>query len=390
MRPHRSAVVFAAVTLSASLGLADDAQPPSRTPPRESVQLRPRERETPRRRLRAEPSDAVDELRPPVRPARPDVPERAEGARRSTGEERTLPSPETVKPTPLTPIPDDPPPHEGAYFDLPTVIEPPDLLIVEVLEALPGRPISGERLVRPDGTVDLGFYGPVHVRGLTVPQAKEKIVLALARHLNADALGLSRYDEGANRQAVVEPKDSNRVFVDVTAYNHAKYYVIGDVASPGILACTGRDTVLSALNYAGGLLPSADRRTIRLFRPARAGKPTKEYKVALDAIEGGNAAENYQLFPGDRLIVSRDQKVGDTIARDRVSSELHTVSNTIRHVLAVQSELEKATPNMKPDQRVELLGRMIREQRRASSGEVGAQRGDDLLLELLGPLARPK
>ena len=39
------------------------------------------------------------------------------------------------------------------------MVEPPDLLIVEVLDALPGRPISGERLVRPDGKISLGFYG---------------------------------------------------------------------------------------------------------------------------------------------------------------------------------------------------------------------------------------
>src|SRR5207253_179463 len=43
------------------------------------------------------------------------------------------------------------------------VVEPPDLLLVEVLEALPGRPISGERLVRPDGRISLGFYGDVYV-----------------------------------------------------------------------------------------------------------------------------------------------------------------------------------------------------------------------------------
>src|SRR4051794_24916181 len=64
-----------------------------------------------------------------------------------------------LKPRPLPPIPDDPPPHEGAMINLPVVVEPPDMMIVEVLEALPGRPISGERLVRPDGTISLGFYG---------------------------------------------------------------------------------------------------------------------------------------------------------------------------------------------------------------------------------------
>ena len=49
-----------------------------------------------------------------------------------------------LKPHPLPAIPDDPPPHEGAMINYPLVIEPPDLLLIEVLEALPGRPISGE------------------------------------------------------------------------------------------------------------------------------------------------------------------------------------------------------------------------------------------------------
>ena len=73
-----------------------------------------------------------------------------------------------LKPHPWPSVPDDPPPHEGAMIDLPLVVEPPDLVIIEVLEALPGRPISGERLVRPDGNINLGFYGEIHVRGLTL------------------------------------------------------------------------------------------------------------------------------------------------------------------------------------------------------------------------------
>ena len=49
-----------------------------------------------------------------------------------------------IKPEPLPPIPHDPPPHEGAMVELPYVAEPPDLIRVEVLQTLPGRPISGE------------------------------------------------------------------------------------------------------------------------------------------------------------------------------------------------------------------------------------------------------
>ena len=45
------------------------------------------------------------------------------------------------------------------------------------------RPITGERLVRPDGMISLGFYGDVHVAGLTLRQAKEKIILHLRSYL---------------------------------------------------------------------------------------------------------------------------------------------------------------------------------------------------------------
>src|SRR4051812_3154481 len=59
-------------------------------------------------------------------------------------------------------------PREFSKVSMPEyVVEPPDLILVEVLEALPGRPISGERLVRPDGKISLGFYGELYVAGLT-------------------------------------------------------------------------------------------------------------------------------------------------------------------------------------------------------------------------------
>ncbi len=75
-------------------------------------------------------------------------------------------------------------PREFQKVSMPDyVLEPPDLVIVEVLEALPGRPISGERLVRPDGKISLGFYGDVYVAGLTMPEVKEKIVLHLRKYL---------------------------------------------------------------------------------------------------------------------------------------------------------------------------------------------------------------
>ena len=64
------------------------------------------------------------------------------------------------------------------------------------------------------------------------------------------------------------PRQSGRVFVDVTAFNSKVYYVEGDVAAPGRLPITGNETVLDALNYAGGFAPTAAPQNVRLVRPA--------------------------------------------------------------------------------------------------------------------------
>ena len=60
---------------------------------------------------------------------------------------------------------------------------------MEVLEALPGRPISGERLVRPDGKISIGFYGDVYVKGLTLEQVKVAIIKQLRKYLVRQTLG---------------------------------------------------------------------------------------------------------------------------------------------------------------------------------------------------------
>src|SRR5205823_14027378 len=111
-------------------------------------------------------------------------------------------------------------PREFTKVSMPDyVVEPPDLLLVEVLEALPGRPISGERLVRPDGKISLGFYGDVYVAGLTIPEVKEKIVLHLRKYLTDESLGVVerdpetdelKVDPKTNQLKMTDPRDSDR------------------------------------------------------------------------------------------------------------------------------------------------------------------------------------
>jgi polysaccharide export outer membrane protein len=216
------------------------------------------------------------------------------------------------------------------------VVEPPDLLLVEVLEATPGRPISGERLVRPDGKISLGFYGEVYVAGLTLPEVKEKIILHLRKHISDANLGLvgidtetgdTKIDPVTKAPIRIEPRDSATVFVDVTAYNSKNYYVEGDVAVTGRMPITGNETVLDAIHFSGGLMPTAAAQNIRLVRPAPPGACCEQVlPINLAAItSGGDPTTNYQLMPGDRLIVYRDPIVRFTIMLDRLAAPFQTV-----------------------------------------------------------------
>ncbi len=245
------------------------------------------------------------------------------------------------------------------------VVEPPDLILVEVLEALPGRPISGERLVRPDGKISLGFYGDVYVAGLTLREIKEKIILHLRKYLPDETLGLlveegtdemddtdipppstgegrspfdrSRAEEGpmppagggenpfqlqrddekpksdvphpgapSEQARHVEPRDSDRVFVDVTAYNSKNYYMQGEFLVTGRLPVTGQERVLDAINFAGGLMPDADHDQVFLYREGAKGAPVRTFKIDIDQILlGDDLSTNYQVLAGDKIAARR-------------------------------------------------------------------------------------
>jgi polysaccharide export outer membrane protein len=240
-------------------------------------------------------------------------------------------------------------PREFTKVSMPDyIVEPPDLLIVEVLEALPGRPIGGERLVRPDGKISLGFYGDVYVAGLTIPEVKEKIILHLRKYISDDTLGLEKRDpetgellrdKKTGELVMVDPKESDRVFVDVTAYNSKNYYILGDVLITGRLPITGNETVLDAINYAGGLLPTAAPQNIRLVRPAPPGACCEQtLPVNLAAItSGGDPSTNYQIMPGDRIIVYRDPIVRLTVFLERLAAPFQTVvGSTLQYSFAAR------------------------------------------------------
>ncbi|WP_435006737.1 polysaccharide biosynthesis/export family protein [Tundrisphaera lichenicola] len=380
-------------------------------------------------------------------------------------------------------------------IDIPFVIEPPDIIVIEVLEALPGRPITGERLVKSDGTISLGFYGDVHVRGLTTRQAKVKIIHHLRNYLTEEVLGLflpsmgeeelmqeeanppfpidpdldpppadeasppldtpsereirpnsapddkpklsrgpkrrslettslfpttigfgrgrfasSRVATGepvqdpqpeasspkkqaepaANRIERIDPEESLRVFVDFSSLNSKVYLVQGDVGVPGRLPITGKETVLDALNYAGGLRATAEPLDIHLYRPARGGKPTKDYRIDLEAIHRGDAKANLQIFPDDRLIVGRNAIVKKTVELDRVAASLNSVFNSIlQYNYGVRSLARNKAP-FAGDVEIKIDGQTIRiPTNPAGSGDADMKEWFEFLWDLTSHEGKP-
>jgi len=92
------------------------------------------------------------------------------------------------------------------------LILPGDTMQVEVLEALPNHPISGTRVVRGDGTIDLGIYGSLPVSSCTLSEFKTRLVVHLRQTLSDEILGLV-IDGHA-----IEPSQCDRIYVDWESY----------------------------------------------------------------------------------------------------------------------------------------------------------------------------
>ena len=152
--------------------------------------------------------------------------------------------------------------------------------------------ISGEHLVRPDGTVALGVYGSVYVSGLSIQSARG----AIERHLS---------------RSIHNPE----VSLDVLAYNSKAYYIVTDGGGAGEqvfrFPCTGNETVLDAIAQINGLPVVASKKDIWIARP---GPPELGHEQVLPVdwdsiVRGGQTRTNYQVLPGDRIYVQADDLI---------------------------------------------------------------------------------
>jgi RNA polymerase sigma factor (sigma-70 family) len=167
------------------------------------------------------------------------------------------------------------------------VVEPPDMLLIEVAGLPKSQVIDGEYLVRPDGTIALGAYGSVFVAGRSLSQLRALITDHLANHA-----GHAKLD----------------VLINVVGYNSKVYYVITKGEDGAQFVCrlpdTGQTVVGAILQVEGlalmkGLARKAVRGRVWLARPSG-----EVLDVDWRAItQEGKSDTNYPVRSGDRVFV---------------------------------------------------------------------------------------
>lgn len=176
------------------------------------------------------------------------------------------------------------PVHTSAKHTIgrPATIEPlglgPQDRIRVVVEGHPelSLPNEGARIDH-EGRVLLPIVGPVHLAGGDLGTARERLTTAVGRFVKRPSVWLS-----------------------VVEYSSHRFFVLGQVDSPGAFVMDRRFSALEALSTAGGFAQAADRDKVVLLRPQTDGLEAHVFSAASPDERGLVAVE-----PGDILFVRR-------------------------------------------------------------------------------------
>lgn len=142
--------------------------------------------------------------------------------------------------------------------------------------------LSGEVIVRPDGTITLPLIGDLTASNRTPAELRAEIIEKLAKFVK---------DESAV------------VTVAVTEVKSYTFTVSGNVERPGVVTSDKYVTVLEAVQLAGGLNRFASPGDTVLLRPDGKGD-MRRIPIDYPAVQDGRRPEaNLALLPGDIVYV---------------------------------------------------------------------------------------
>jgi polysaccharide export outer membrane protein len=163
------------------------------------------------------------------------------------------------------------------------IMQPPDEIEIHC-SRVPEIDMQRQQ-IRPDGRISFEAVGELDVAGKTPAQ--------VATALKGKILELYQIE------------GDNPIDVRIVAFRSKRYYVFGQVASPGAQVCSGRETVIGALALAGSPTVTAWVERIQIIRPSsnKDVRP-KIFEFNFDrAAAHGDATKDVLLQEGDIIYV---------------------------------------------------------------------------------------
>ena len=163
------------------------------------------------------------------------------------------------------------------------ILHPPDEIEIHCSK-VPEIDLQRQQ-IRPDGRVGFEAIGEIYAAGKTPAQ--------VANELRTKILELYQVE------------GDNPIDVRVVAFRSKRYYVLGQVGTPGAQVYSGRDTVLGAIALAGSPTVLAWKERIQVIRPSSTKnvKP-KIFEFNFDrAAAHGDASKDVLLQEGDIIYV---------------------------------------------------------------------------------------
>jgi len=136
--------------------------------------------------------------------------------------------------------------------------------------------------IQPDGYADFPLLGELQLSGLTVDQARERILTQANVRLN-------------------DPEIS----VVLKEFEKPYYVVGGEVGSPGRYEIRGPLTALRAVEIAGGIRDSGKANQVLLIHPINDTDATTRLINIKKIMKKGDISEDAAIQPGDILIVPK-------------------------------------------------------------------------------------
>jgi protein involved in polysaccharide export with SLBB domain len=132
--------------------------------------------------------------------------------------------------------------------------------------------------VAPNGTLSVALLGDVNVSGISVSEARQVIEAGLGKYYPSPSVTLS-----------------------VIEYSSRRFYIFGEMETPGPMVMDRPITAMEALSMGGGFLPGAYRERVVIIRRHEGDEVEV---ISLDA-KTPNADGLVQVRPGDMLFVGK-------------------------------------------------------------------------------------